>query len=425
MGVGDVQVIACSYHIPPGSHPEYAAAAVLDEILTNEPAGRLYKSLVETQKASSVSSFTPALKEGSFMYFSADVRMENSLEDAKTTLLKSLDEIAANPPTAEEVDRAKKRLLKQWELRFRNSTSVGLAVSGYLAMGDWRLGFLFRDNVESVKPADVLAIAKNYLKPSNRTVGTFIPDKSPDRAEIPDAPNLASLLANYKGKELIAEGEAFDASPQNIESRTVRGEAKDKGIEYAFLPKETRGDAVSLRLTLRFGDENSLKGKATAAEFAAQMLDKGTPTLTRQQIQDKLDQLKTNLSVFGSGSIVSVNIESDREHIAEAVKLVGELVKNPAFSEAEFAKLKEEELAGIESQRSEPQALAFQAYSKMSNAYPKDDVRYPMDFDEQTEAVNKLTVQEVKDFYKKFYGATDATVSVVGDFDQAVVKQAV
>lgn len=420
---GDVQVASCLYHTPPGAHPEYAAVAVLDEILTNEPAGRLYKALVETKKAATVWSFTPQLKEGGFMYINADVRQESSLEDAQATMLKVLDELTTKPPTVEEVDRAKKRILKDWELGFKSSASVGLQASSYIAMGDWRLAFLFRDDVENVKPEDVVAVAKKYLKPSNRTTGLFMPDKTPDRSEIPDSPNLATLLANYKGKAPIAEGENFDPAPENIEKRTHRGEATDKGIEFAFLPKETRGNSVSARMTLRFGDEKTLMNQDAAASFTAMMLDKGTKTKNRQQIQDELDRLKARVTIFGSGSTASVNIETEHDNLPEVMKLVGDMLKNSSFSQEEFDKLKEEQLAAIESQRSDPQALAFTTFQRTMNPYPKGDIRYVMTLDEEAEAVKNLKLEDVKAFYNKFYGTTDATVAVVGDFDEAAVKK--
>ncbi|MCC6724719.1 MAG: insulinase family protein [Saprospiraceae bacterium] len=421
---GDVQVASCLYHTPPGAHPEYAAMAVLDEILTNEPAGRLYKALVETKQAATVWSFSPALAEGGFIYINADVRMENSLGDAQKTMLKVLDELASTPPTAEEVDRAKKRLLKDWELGFRSSSTVGLRASEYIAMGDWRLAFLFRDFVEGVKAEDVVAVAKKYFKPSNRTTGLFVPDKSPDRSEIPDAPDLATMLNNYKGKAPIAEGENFDPAPENIEKRTTRGEAKDKGIEFAFLPKETRGNSVSARMTLRFGDEKTLMNQDAAASFTAMMLDKGTKTMSRQQIQDKLDQLKARVQIFGGGATASVNVETEHDNLVEVMKLVGDMLKNPAFSQEEFEKLKEEQLAAIESQRSDPQALAFTNFMRtMNSQYPKGDIRYVMSLDEEAEAIKSLKLDDVKAFYKKFYGTSDATVAVVGDFDQEAVKK--
>jgi zinc protease len=423
--VGDVQAVSCLYHVPPGSHPEFAALAVLNEILTSEPSGRLYKALVESKKAASVGSFAPALKEGGFIYIGADVRLENSLDDAKATLLKTLDEFADNPPTAEEVNRAKKSILKDWEQSFKNSALMGRRASEYIAMGDWRLGFLFRDNVETVTPDDVLNVAKKYLKPSNRTTGAFIPENNPDRAEIPDAPNLETLLANYKGKEAISQGEAFDPSCENIEKRTSRGEATDKSIEFALLQKETRGDAVSVRMTLRLGDENSLKGKETAAEFAASMLDKGTTTRNRQQIQDELDRLKASVRIFGGGSTVTVSIDTDHDHLQEVVHLVGDMLKNPTFPQEEFEKTKEEQLAGIESQRSEPMAIGGREFNRILNPYPKGDMRYVPTFDEEVENLKAVTLDQVKSFYKNFYGTTDATVSVVGDFDEPAIKKTI
>lgn len=350
--------------------------------------------------------------------------MESSLDDAQATMLKAMDELASNPPTAEEVERAKKRILKDWELGFKSSTTVGLRMSEYIAMGDWRLAFLFRDYVESVKAEDVVNVSKKYFKPSNRTIGRFVPDKSPDRADIPDAPNLEPLLSGYKGKAPIAEGENFDPAPENIEKRTTRGEASDKGIEFAFLPKETRGNSVSARMTLRFGDEKSLMNQDAAAAFTAMMLDKGTKTKSRQQIQDELDRLKARVQIFGGGATASVNIEAEHDNLVEVMKLVGDMLKNPSFTQEEFEKLKEEQLAAIESQRSDPQALAFTNFQRTMNShYPKGDIRYVMTLDEEAEAIKNLKLDDVKNFYKKFYGTSDATVAVVGDFDQEALKK--
>ncbi|HFA51577.1 MAG TPA: insulinase family protein [Bacteroidetes bacterium] len=422
---GDVQVVSAAYHTPPGSHPEHAAIAILDEVLTNQPSGRLYKALVETQKASSVWSFAPALKEGGFLYINADVRMENSLEDAEKTLVATLDSLAENPPTDEEVERARKRILKYWEQSFKNSASVGRRASEFIAMGDWRLSFLFRDNIEKVTSADVIDALRKYLKPSNRTIGKFIPDKSPDRSEIPDAPDVQKMLEGYTGKEAIAEGEDFDPSCENIEKRTVRGVAPDKGIAFALLPKQTRGNSVNARLTLRFGNENDLKGKETAGQFVASLLDKGTSDMTRQEIQDEYDRLKATVWTFGGASSATVMISTERQYLPEVIKLVGKILKAPSFPEEEFAKEKEKKLARIESNRSDPQAVANKKFSRIMNPYPKGDTRYVMTFDEEIEAINKLSLDEVKDFYQTFYGTTDATMAVVGDFDEETIKQTV
>ena len=65
-------------------------------------------------------------------------------------------------------------------------------------------------------------------------------------------------------------------------------------------------------LTLRFGDERSLAGLGEVPDFTAALLDKGTATLSRQQVQDRLDQLKTEMAFRASPGRVDVSISSRR-----------------------------------------------------------------------------------------------------------------
>ncbi len=419
--VGDVQALSCAYHTPPGPHSEYAAIAVIDEILTNEPGGRLYKSLVETKKASYVWSFAPALKEGGFVYINADIRKENSIDEAEQIMLATLDGLTTSPPTEEEISRAKSRILKNWELSYNSSDRVGLTLSEYLAQGDWRLLFLFRDRVEAVTVADVVKVAEKYFIPSNRTIGKFIPEDNSVRAEIPDAPPVESIVSDYKGKAEISTGESFDPSPSNIDKRTVTGKLPS-GATYSLLSKENRGDGVNAAITLRFGTPNTLVGKSIIGELTGSMLDRGTTSMTRQEIQDKLDALKARVSIFGSNSQASVRIETTNENLDAVIDLVADILKNPAFSQEEFDKLIEENLSALEEQLSEPTAIANIKLNKMLNDYPKSDVRYVMTMEEQIEGLKMAKLEDVKSFYKDFYGASEATIAVVGDFDEADVK---
>ena len=129
------------------------------------------------------------------------LRQEQSLDDARAILLKTVEGLASEPPTKEEVERVKTRLLKQIDLAMTDTQQIALALSEYFSKGDWRLLFLSRDRIKNVTPQDVLRVAKAYLKESNRTLGEFIPDKTPDRAEIPAAPDLAAVFKGYKGGE--------------------------------------------------------------------------------------------------------------------------------------------------------------------------------------------------------------------------------
>jgi zinc protease len=419
--VGDVQVAIAAYHVPAGSHKDYAAIQVLARVLGSEPSGRLYKALVETKKASSTGSMTFAFKEPTLLYAFAEVLKEKSLDDAKGTMIKTLDDFAATPPTKEDVERAKNEIIKQIELSFNSSQSVALQLSTYVGMGDWRLLFLTRDRVKAVTPEDVLRVAKEYLKPDNRTLGVFIPTEKPERSEIPATPDVDEMVKDYKGNATVAQGEAFDPSPSNIESRTTRSDLPN-GMKLAMLPKKTRGESVEVRITFRFGSESALQNKGAAPDFVASLLNKGTSKHTRQQMKDEFDRLKANVFFFGGASQAGINISTTKPNLAEALKLAIEAMKDPIFPADEFEKLKNEELAGIETNRSEPQAIAFTKIQRHISPYQKSDPRYVTDFDEDVARIKALTLDEVKKFYKDFYGADNATMSVVGDFDANEIK---
>ena len=419
--VGDIQVAMTAYHIPAGSHPDFAALNVLTEVLGAEPAGRLYKSLVDSKKASAAGAFAFEWKEPGLLLTYAQVLKDKSLEEAMATMRKTLDEIVENPPTQEEVDRAKNEILKSIELMFNSSERIGLALSESIGAGDWRLMFLNRDRIKNVTVEDVKRVANQYLKADNRTTGMFVPTSQPDRTEIPETPDVAALVKDYKGNQDVTAGEAFDPAPANIESRTRRSTLPN-GMKLALLPKKTRGQSVEARITLRFGDEKSLANTATAAELAASMLDKGSAKHTRQQIKDEFDRLKANVSIGGGATQASITISTTRPNLPEVLQLLEEVLKEPVFPQEEFEKLKNEKLSGIEARRSDPQAIAYMEIQRHIYPYAKSDPRYVETFDEEIAEIKSVSLEAVKKFYQDFYGSSYGTMSVVGDFDESEIK---
>ena len=152
------------------------------------------------------------------------------------------------------------------------------------------------------------------------------------------------------------------------------------------------------------------------------MLRRGTRNYTMQQLNDALDKIKSSVNVFGSGQNVTVTVQSTRENLVAALKIVNEMLRQPLFPAAELEKLREEQIAGIDQQRSEPQAIAGIEFERIMSPYPAGDFRYSMNFDEQLAAVKAVKVEDLKKFYTDFYNSSNATVAVVGDFDEAAVK---
>jgi len=422
---GDVQVVQAAYHVPAGPHADYPAVSVLMDILTSQPSGRLYKALVEDGDASVVWGFAPALAEPGFAMFNVNVLKENDLAAVEASFKETIEKIRMEAPTAEEVKRSKDKLLKNFELGQRDANRVGLTMSAYIAQGDWRLGFINRDRVKEVTPEDVVRVANTYFKSSNRTVGRFFPTEDPDRVEVPEVRDLSIITNGYVGGEALAEGEEFDPGYDNIDKRTLSGKlGKKETIEFSLLPKETRGNSVQASMNARFGNLAELRGRGTAASFTGQMLMMGTDEMSRQDIQDKFDALKARVRIYGGVNNTGFSVETERDNLAEVIKLVGEIMRNPSFPEEEFVKMKKERLAGIEQSRSNPQSIAFNQMSRRTNNFPKDHPYYATSFDEEVERINSVTIEEVKNFYEDFYGGTNITFGASGDMEAEDVKTA-
>lgn len=420
--VGDVQFLGCAYHAPPGPHSDFAAVDILTNILSSNPSGRLYKSLVDGKKATRSFGWAFQLHDPGLMLFFAEVPKDKSLEEARQTMVATLDGIIQNPPTAEEVERAKSELLKEIDLAFNNSEGICLQLSEWIGMGDWRLMFIHRDRLKAVTAEQVHAAAKNYLKPDNRTVGMFHPTDNPERAIIPARPDVAGLVADYKGTQTISSGEEFDPSPDNIDSRTVIRKAPN-GMQYSLLPKKTRGESVNVQITLRYGTEASLSNKPLLADYASDMLNKGTPTMTREDISQALDKLKATVRINGSGNQTTISIETIRPNIDEVMNLVHQIITNPSFPEDEFEKLREANIASIEQNRSEPQAIAVREIQRHNQSFKKGHPYYTGTIDEDLENHKQIKLEDVKAFYRQFMGSNYATVSAVGDFDPSGLEQ--
>jgi zinc protease len=423
--VGDNPAIAIAWHAPALSHPDSAALEVLDGVLAGGGrggTGRLYNALVDNKKALSVRMEFQELHDPGFVMATAALSKDQSLEEARKTILDTVAGVASEPPTREEVEKEKARILQSMELRMANSQQAALGLSETIASGDWRLFFLNYDQVKSVTPDDVVRVAKLYFKESNRTVGEFIPTAAPDRTDVPAASDLEAVLKDYKTGMTVAQGEAFDPAPANIEQHLTRSKLPD-GLKLAVLPKTSRGGTVSAALRIEFGDEKALAGKNAVGGMTGALLMRGTKNRTRQQIQDEMVKLNAQITVTGGVSGANATIQTTTENLIPALRLVAEMLREPSFPDSEFDSAKKQRIAGIENRRTEPAALAPLALERAMNPYPKDDVRYVGTIDEQIADAGKVTLDDVKKFHAQFYGASHGELVMVGQFDPAALSK--
>jgi zinc protease len=418
---GGVQLVAAAYHEAPASHADAVAMSLLDQILTAAPSGRLHKALVEKKLATQVFAASSQNRESSLGTFVAVLPKEADVDAVQQAMLKAIENIKNEPVTAEEVQRARQALSVRFNNAINDTAGVTIALTESLAAGDWRLLFKRRDMFDSVDAAAVQAAAVKYLKPTNRTVGRFIPTSEQDRTEVPAMPDIAAQLKDYHGRA-IAQGEAFDPTPANIAARSEQL-ILPNGMKATLLPKTTKGGTVSVLLQLNMGSAASLQGKAEIGSLTASMLMRGGARLSRQQIKDAFDAIKTQVAIGGKADKVDVTLKTSREQLPAAMELLAEVLKKPVFSAEQLQELQRSTASNIEHQIPEPQAQAITAMLRAVDPSAEDDVRHVATLPEQLKRVQAVTVEQLTAFHANFYGANSASLAAVGDFDAAQLKQ--
>jgi zinc protease len=419
---GDLRLAMLAYHVPAATHPDAAPLAVLFNVLGDTPTGRLHKALVETKLAAGAGGGAGMLRDAGLATLVAAYPKDGDPAKVEGELIRQIEQIAAHPVTADEVAQARQRIANGFELLMSDVNAVGMSLTGGVANGDWRLPFLQRDRIEAVTADDVNRVARTYFKPSNRTLGRFVPTDAPDRVELPAAPSAEAALAGYTGKAAVAAGEAFDATPENIQTRTETFTIGD-GLKVALLPKDTRGDTVVVSATFRFNDVDALRtSRAPAGSVAGALLMRGSKTLSREEIARRFEALKTVGGVSGGGQGASIGLTSRREHVGAALALAADILRNPAYSESEFEQYRLQAITGLESARREPGSLAANALAEHFDTWPDDHPFRHRSIDEALADLRALQLEDVRRFHERFYGTAEGEISIVGDFDPVAMR---
>jgi zinc protease len=418
--VGDNQIVSTMYRVPAGSHPDYPALDVLVNILGDVPAGRLHRAIVQKGLASSSWGAERGLHDPGYVFFGAQLGKEAALADARDKLLEVVEGVKQDKVRAEELERARTALLNDFEKVQLETSSLVRSLSEFIALGDWRLFFLYRDRLRKVALEDVQRVAEQYLKPANRVLGEFIPTERPDRAAIPPTPDLEAALQGYQGGATVRLGEAFDPSPQNIDKRTIKKELSN-GIRLALLPKQSRGGRAVATLTLHWGDEKSLTNREAACTYAGAMLQRGTAKRSRAELKEAFEKLNASVALSGDGATVEVR----GENLIPALQLVAEALREPAFPRQEFEEMKRAALTGAEAQRNEPSSLAGVSLARHLHRYQPGHPNYTPTVDERIAWLRDAKLEDAVACYRELFGATGADFVAVGDFDADALAKAV
>jgi zinc protease len=167
------------YHVPDAKHADQPALAVLNQVLAGGRASRLHQRLVEKDQLAltAMAYGQESLDPGLWVFF-LQPRAGVEMAKLEAGLFDELERARREPPTAEELDAARNRLLAGFYRTMKTIAGKANFLGQFEIMqGDAGQISAYRARIEKVTAADLQRVAKAYLAARNRTVATLVPEK--------------------------------------------------------------------------------------------------------------------------------------------------------------------------------------------------------------------------------------------------------
>jgi zinc protease len=150
--------------------------------------------------------------------------------------------------------------------------------------------------------------------------------------------------------------------------------------------------------------------KAGIVNLMGSMLNEGTKTMPKAVFDVSVEKLGANVSLNSAGGYASALTR----YFKEAFTLMGTALKEPAFTQESFDKLKTQEITNLKSSSKSAAAIA----NRVNNALVYGKTHPNGEF-ETEEGIQALTLKDVKDFYTKYVTPSRGYLTIIGDIKPA------
>ncbi|MGD8426746.1 MAG: pitrilysin family protein [Balneolaceae bacterium] len=422
-----------TYPTVPRYHEDEPALDFLSQILGTGKSSYFYKKFVKTRKAIQASTFHPTEElAGEFTMFVLPYPGQ-TLSDFEGEMRQILENFEKDGVSDEDLTKIK----ASYESDFIN----GLAsVSGKVSQLASYETFAHNPNYiqkdleryHSVTKEDIMRVFHKYIYHKPAVIQSVLPDDGTEPAKPDNFVAQASEdnpypTTDYSGLEYQEPtGDTFDRSKKpepgpaplvNVPDywkETLKNDLKVIGTEYEEIP------VVNLQLTINGGhrmDMNDPK-KAGLASLTASMMNESTENYSAEDIQEELRKVGSTISVTAGQNGTEVNIRTLKKHLDRTLELAQEILFHPKFDSVDFARVKKQQLEGIQSQYKDPASVANLVYDRLLYG---DEHIYSLPTDGIEETANRITLDDVKQFYNDYYAPGISELVVVGDVTQKEV----
>lgn len=346
-----------SWQRPPADHPDSAALEVLQQILSGGQSSRLYRSLVyDKQLTPGASAINFALEDaGLFAVFSvlASGREMDALDAA---LAAEIARLRDEPVSRAELNEAiTEYVAAQLFDRETPAGRAGALADGVVHAEDPRWSDRMLAAVQQVTPADVQRVARTHLAEEKRVAIRYLDESArqgeaetdPSQRRTPERFGLVLPPATGTPNQLAPEGERVPP-PAGIAQQPIAPPAfAERRLANGMRVVVARSTELPLAAAyLVFGggsaaDPDALPGVAT---MMTELADQGTASLGAAELAARIERLGARIGASANPDSTTAFVAAPAPNIEEAGRLLVDIVRNPAFAEAELERARRRSL---------------------------------------------------------------------------------
>jgi zinc protease len=192
------------------------------------------------------------------------------------------------------------------------------------------------------------------------------------------------------------------------------------GITLLVTPNLTN-DIVAGRIFLRAGSYFDPVGRSGTSNLVATLLTKGTAEMNAMEIATRVESVGAGVSTEANNDLLEISFKSITADFVDILRLVGKLLRESDFPEAQLALEKKMVIERIKSQAERPLTLAFQQLREM--IYQQHP--YAQSLTGNEASVAAISRDDLVAFHQTFFRPDRLTISLAGNLDPVAAEQLV
>ncbi|BDA59557.1 peptidase M16 [Shewanella xiamenensis] len=410
------------------NHPDEAALDLLANILGGGKTSLVYKNLVKDGYAVQASVSQPCQELACQMsiYALSNPQKGVTLAELEQRILASINEFELRGVTDDDLQKVK--------VQFEADTIFGLqSVKGKVSNLALNQTLFGKPNkiasdlarYANVTKDDVMRVFKKYIKdkpmvvmsvvpqgmtaliahPDNFTAQTLPVAQTAVEGELPNA----KLVSSFDRSKMPATGAAPVLKVPQIWTSKLANGIEVMGTQSIETP------TVELVIYLNGGHRLVPVEKAGLASLTAEMLNESTQKRSGEQLSQALEMLGSTVDFSASEYQSTIKVSALTEHLDETLAILEEKLFEPAFNEADFARVKQQQLQQIQHMQSNP---SYQASAALYSLLYGDNNALGVTDTGTLDSVAALTLADVKAFYAEQYRGANAKIITVANLPE-------